>query len=205
MIKQSGTAVNVEYGTDPIAKLGISSSAFFPLTDAPVSYKVQGLYGCTSVIVASHKSVWLSHLWEIPAFRRLDGGTVTFATDVLGYMGDTPGKIQGNAFNVADKVEILIISPVTFGGTTGFRFQKYVDQIQTRLGVLFPGAPIRLEAYTAGTFADMELARADTGYKGKGESDSIASFNDLFLVMIRARPLEIITAFSDLFPSYLQN
>lgn len=36
------------------------------------SMGVQGLVGCTSVIVVSRRGVWMSHIWESPTFTTQD-------------------------------------------------------------------------------------------------------------------------------------
>ena len=102
-------------------------------------------------------------------------------------MGDTPGQIQEHTFDLADDVEALIVSPVSLDGISLFRFQYYVDQIEARLGLLLPELLVEYATYTAGTAADKAAAKADKGWKGKGQSDSKPPFNDLFLVIIRAR------------------
>lgn len=30
---------------------------------------ISGLYGCTTVVVVSESAMWISHFWEVPAFR----------------------------------------------------------------------------------------------------------------------------------------
>ncbi|KAL2822680.1 hypothetical protein BDW59DRAFT_163662 [Aspergillus cavernicola] len=46
---------------------------FFPFTRDKIATGVKGLYGCTSVIIASQKGVYLSHIFEDPVFiQRVD-------------------------------------------------------------------------------------------------------------------------------------
>ena len=40
-----------------------------PLINQRYDTAVQGLYGCTSVVVISRSAMWILYFWEIPSFR----------------------------------------------------------------------------------------------------------------------------------------
>lgn len=79
-------------GTGQFAGLpkGISSSRFEPFVTDEFNMLVEGLRGCTSIMVVSRKGAWSSHLWESPAFT-----TTRFQQDVIDYMRD--GRPNGEA------------------------------------------------------------------------------------------------------------
>ncbi|RMY15938.1 hypothetical protein D0867_06665, partial [Hortaea werneckii] len=71
---QDPSLVNVPHR---LAGTGGSSSALIQLyLDYPFSMTVQGLYGCTSIILISRRGVYMSHLFENPGF------TDNFQTDI---------------------------------------------------------------------------------------------------------------------------
>ncbi|KAI1857971.1 hypothetical protein JX265_011001 [Neoarthrinium moseri] len=47
---------------------GMTTSQVVQFNDKVVSLSVQGLYGCTSVVVVSQRGAWASHIWEAPTF-----------------------------------------------------------------------------------------------------------------------------------------
>ncbi|KAK6823288.1 hypothetical protein RU639_005891 [Aspergillus parasiticus] len=57
---------------DVDAFLSLSSGLFRELGNVKFNLAVQDLHGCTSVVVVSEKGVWMSHMWENPAFARIN-------------------------------------------------------------------------------------------------------------------------------------
>ncbi|KAI1851767.1 hypothetical protein JX266_003229 [Neoarthrinium moseri] len=57
----------------PVPKLtdndpSMTTSQVIQFNDKVISLSVQGLYGCTSVVVVSRRGAWISHIWEVPTF-----------------------------------------------------------------------------------------------------------------------------------------
>lgn len=51
---------------NPVHEEGTSGFTF-PLTQRPDTWTLDGLYGCTSVIVISRKRMFMTHIWEDPS------------------------------------------------------------------------------------------------------------------------------------------
>jgi hypothetical protein len=47
---------------------GISSSKFIDLKNTRLNTGVEGLHGCTTVVIVAKHAIWVSHHWEIPGF-----------------------------------------------------------------------------------------------------------------------------------------
>ncbi|KAF2167445.1 hypothetical protein M409DRAFT_22253 [Zasmidium cellare ATCC 36951] len=60
-----------------------TTAIFMPFEDHPDVLAVGALYGCTTVVVASHQGAWMSHIWEIP----------TFATSLIKDFKDPAGQL----------------------------------------------------------------------------------------------------------------
>lgn len=43
----------------------LSSAQLATWGETPKDVYVNGLYGCTSVVIISHGGVWMSHYWEV--------------------------------------------------------------------------------------------------------------------------------------------
>lgn len=56
-----------------------SSALARQLGTRPLNVAVQGLYGCTSVLVVSQQGTWMSHFWEGSSFKSQQA----FQADVL--------------------------------------------------------------------------------------------------------------------------
>lgn len=76
-------------GSFAVAKKGLTSSRFEPYLANEINILVQGLRGCTSIMVVSRQGAWASHMWESPGF------TVRFQEDVIDYM--LYGRLNGEA------------------------------------------------------------------------------------------------------------
>jgi len=84
------------------------------LADSPLNIGVKGLYGCTSVVVASQQGIWISHFWEVPSFQT----QAAFQKDVLDTIcaGDgtdlMPGLSQYAAqFAEPQNSKVVIVTP----------------------------------------------------------------------------------------------
>lgn len=66
---------------------GASSAIVVPLTNERFNAAVEGLQGCTSVIIVSQRGVYLSRFWEVPSFASQSD----FDRDVLGTIWDGDG------------------------------------------------------------------------------------------------------------------
>lgn len=94
-----------------------SSALARKLGNQPFTVAVQGLYGCTSVVVVSEQGVWMSHFWEVPSFASQQA----FQKDVLDTIcsGDgtdeMPGLKQhtqpGGVFAGSQAPHIMIVTP----------------------------------------------------------------------------------------------
>ncbi|KAF2877717.1 hypothetical protein BDV95DRAFT_602075 [Massariosphaeria phaeospora] len=51
---------------------GLSSSKLLALNHVPLNAGVDGMRGCTSVIVIAKRGIWMSHLWEVPGFLNME-------------------------------------------------------------------------------------------------------------------------------------
>ena len=138
-----------------------SSALFRPLMDEPFSIAVKGLFGCTSLVVASTKGVWMSHFWEGPSFNcsLLLGGRpwapalqqIIFQKSVLDYLGpgdgtpEFPGLQQyigpGKAFGPDTQVEVSIITPLNRQNPVpgNLLFPDQVAQIARSVTQMFGG------------------------------------------------------------------
>lgn len=145
--------VNLRQG----ALLHLSSSMFYPLLDSPLDLAVAGLFGCTSLIVASTKGVWMSHFWEGPSFNatfRRPGITsaqqqYVFQRTVMDYLGpgdgtpDFPGLLQyigpGKEFGPETHVRAAIITPTSRQDPNEILYPGMIYQIVQNVTRMFGG------------------------------------------------------------------
>lgn len=135
-----------------VSQRGLASAQWydFPARDYRVVAGVNGLFGCTSVIIISDKGVYVSHIWENPvfedanfiptddkvflinAFNALRDGTLTAqsVTELIG-TDQSPGVLNARYRPLA-----YVITPYTnnderndFGINTQFRFQIRAQQL----------------------------------------------------------------------------
>lgn len=124
-----------------------SSALARQLNNQRLDLAVDGLYGCTSVVVISTQGVWISHFWEGDSFV-----PDRFQKDVLDAMDggdgtpDMPGIRQYTGFrgqfNQAEVPRTIIITPrMRASQTPGvLEFRAYVDQIKERLQHIIPSS-----------------------------------------------------------------
>ena len=120
---------------------------------------VHGLFGCTSVVVASQAGMWISHFWELPSFRAAEGtgnnprtaaDIANFNDQVINQMQnggpDIPGLRQftaaGGQFDAPQRPVWVIVTPRASSGVAGsWKYEPEVNQIKNVLNTLFPAAP----------------------------------------------------------------
>ncbi|RSL70883.1 hypothetical protein CEP53_001765 [Fusarium sp. AF-6] len=129
---------------------------------------VNGIYGCTAVIIVSDKGVYLSHIWENPvfidtewnwtddesfnrtAFEALRDGTDN-ARSVASLVGDdaNPGVLHAS-----NNPMVFVLTPFTdvlndpTGITTLFRYQERAQRLADSLVGVIPGSTGHLLGYT---------------------------------------------------------
>ncbi|RSM10884.1 hypothetical protein CDV31_007012 [Fusarium ambrosium] len=129
---------------------------------------VNGIYGCTAVIIVSDKGVYLSHIWENPvfidtewnwtddesfnrnAFEALRDGTDN-ARSVTSLVGDdaNPGVLHASNNPI-----VFVLTPFTdvlndpTGITTLFRYQERAQRLADSLVGVIPGSSGHLLGYT---------------------------------------------------------
>lgn len=131
----------------------------------PFNIALGGLWGCTSVVVVSKSAIWMSHFWEIPAFRSeasFDDGKRAHAdiakfndmvlnemqhegTDITGLrLYTTPGA----SYSAAEDPQWIIVTPGDENRVEGkHTYEPEVLEIQRVLNDLFPNAPPRIVNY----------------------------------------------------------
>ncbi|PIA80032.1 hypothetical protein CB0940_12115 [Cercospora beticola] len=102
-----------------VAPYGVSSADWVPFNDEYVDIAVQGLYGCTSIIIVSKRGAWMSHIFELPTMTLEDFWT---DLDPAIFYGDgrylqglndlsKPGSIFDPATRADDDFKIFIFTP----------------------------------------------------------------------------------------------
>ena len=119
---------------------GISSALTVPLRALPLNMVVQGMYGCTSVIVISRGLVWVSHLWEGEGFQ---SGEDNFKASIINVLGpgdgtpEMPGLSQfiavGGRLSPATNPEVFIVTPAFVSGSGAMFYPEKVVEITDRL------------------------------------------------------------------------
>jgi len=156
--------------------------------DQPFTMAVQGLFGCTTVVVVSRRGVWMSHFWEVPSFLSWE----RFQQDIIHYMwyGDDtpemPGIYQytnpGKLFSLENHPATLIITPRSRTCRTpgDYEFRPMVEEIRHSLKILIPTVePIVVDYETsieAATWQESAIASSHSSTsKSMPSSPSISS------------------------------
>jgi len=144
---------------------GASAAISRPLGRQRYNAAVGGMYGCTSVFVASNAGVWISHFWELHSFRLIPGlpprprtqaDRDRFTRDVLNQLRDggiyVPGLRQYTGqhgqFGQAQRPVWAIFTPSDGSGSPNqYRYNEEIDEIRGLLNTLFPAAPDNIIAY----------------------------------------------------------
>ncbi|KAF4468285.1 hypothetical protein FALBO_4823 [Fusarium albosuccineum] len=152
-----------------VSQLGDASGHWLNFPDIGQGFAgVNGIYGCTAVIIVSNKGVYLSHIWENPvfidsdwkwtddesfnrnSFEALRDGT-DYAQSILGLIGtdEAPGVLH--SFNMP---QVFVITPFTnffndpTGTMTAFRYESRAQSLLDNLIGIIPGSTGSLLGYT---------------------------------------------------------
>jgi hypothetical protein len=170
-----------------VSQVGDTSGHWFDFPQAGVAAAgVNGIYGCTAVIIVSERGVYLSHIWENPvfididwnntpddefdrnAFQALRDGTAN-AQSVVGLVGTdaNPGPL-----NAIYSPKVFVLTPFTnqffdpTGVTTTLRYQDRAQALANNLARVIPGSGG--QGYLLGyTRTNQALSTAQNGYAGR--------------------------------------
>ncbi|KAJ5534177.1 hypothetical protein N7527_000431 [Penicillium freii] len=169
MMISSSIAYNFQDASPPysrapiwIEQLGTVSAQWFDYPSfGPSAVGVKGIYGCTAVIIASEKGVYIAHIWESPvfvdqafnptdddlfmitAFNSLRDGTV-YAQSVTGLIGtdQKPGVL-----NAIYAPKVFVLTPFAtewdrrnFGIFTTLRYQTRAQELAQKIASIVPGS-----------------------------------------------------------------
>lgn len=145
-----------------------SSAIAYNLGASRFDLAVQGLYGCTSLIIVSTQGVWMSHLWENPSFQV--GGVVNqanFQAHVLNRLGPGdgtagfPGLTQylNTQFAADTKPVAIIMTPRNRINPQPnvLMFQNQVTQLSDQVQTIFGGTRTNSGQFTGGTLNGVPL------------------------------------------------
>ncbi|KAM5341443.1 hypothetical protein ACJ41O_014474 [Fusarium nematophilum] len=169
-----------------VSQLGDASGHWFDYPEAGQGFVgVNGIYGCTAVIIASEKGVYLSHIWENPvfidndwnptsddsfntnAFEALRDGTA-FAQSITGLIGD---EANPGVLNAIYAPKVFVLTPFTTpndpkGITTRLRYQDRAQQLADNLARAIPGSGG--QGYLLGyTRTNQQLSTMEPGFLGR--------------------------------------
>ncbi|KAI7760733.1 hypothetical protein LZL87_007945 [Fusarium oxysporum] len=155
-VDQTGATAGHWFGAPPFAGKG--------------SAGVNGIYGCTSVIVVSDLGAYISHIWENPVFidsnwnptpdnefqattfnALRDGTPNGNAESIAGYVGtdQVPGVLH-SMFHP----RVFVVTPFTndfersLGVTTTFRYEDRANYLATAVSGIIPGSDSTVLGYT---------------------------------------------------------
>ncbi|OQE01384.1 hypothetical protein PENSOL_c004G09843 [Penicillium solitum] len=145
-----------------IDQFGSVSAQWFDYPSfGPSAVGVKGIYGCTAVIIASEKGVYIAHIWESPvfvdqdfnptdenlfmitAFDSLRDGTV-YAQSVTSLIGtdQSPGVL-----NAIYAPKVFVLTPFAtdwdrrnFGISTTLRYQTRAQELAQKIASIVPGS-----------------------------------------------------------------
>lgn len=134
---------------------GISSALAIQLRARPLNMVIQGMYGCTAVIVVSERLVWGSHFWEDEAFKANDEIFQASVLDLLGPGDGTPqmpGLAQftgtGGRLAPATMPQVFIVTPGFVSGSGAMFYPQKVVKIEDTLkGIFGQDIPVELILY----------------------------------------------------------
>ena len=145
-----------------VSQAGNASGQFF---DYPVfahsAAGVNGLHGCTSVIISSQKGVYISHIWEYPVFINQDffpTDDYTFKTKALDALSNGTATTQSisalngtveapGPLNAIYSPRVFVLTPYTtkldrqlYGITTELRYATRAQQLADQIAQIIPGS-----------------------------------------------------------------
>ncbi|KAL9024262.1 MAG: hypothetical protein Q9196_006642 [Gyalolechia fulgens] len=145
-----------------VSQTGDTSGQFFTYPSWGHSAAgVNGIFGCTSVIVASGKGVFISHIWENPVF--IDGNfnptdDASFTTDTVNALRDGTEYCQSitgligtdsspGPLNAIYAPKVFVLTPFTtdsdramFSITTQYRYEARANQLASSIAQAVPGS-----------------------------------------------------------------
>lgn len=145
-----------------------SSALAFGLATNRFDVAVQGLYGCTSLIIISTAGVWMSHLWEDPSFT-VNGvvNQANFQAHVLDRLGPGDGtagfpglnQYLNSEFAPDTKPVAIIMTPrVRANPQPGvLMFQNQVTQLSEKVQTIFGGTRTSSGQFTGGSLNGIPL------------------------------------------------
>lgn len=134
---------------------GISSALAIELRASRLNMVIQGMYGCTAVIVVSERLVWGSHFWEDEAFKASDDIFQASVIDLLGPGDGTPqmpGLTQftgaGCRLAPATMPQAFIVTPGFISGSGAMFYPNQVVKIEDTLKIILgQDVPVELILY----------------------------------------------------------
>ncbi|OBS28289.1 hypothetical protein FPOA_02230 [Fusarium poae] len=169
---------------------------------------VNGIYGCTAVMIVSNVGTYLSHIWENPVF--IDGDwnfkpDDEFEAKAFNALRD--GTADGNALSVTSLIgtdenpgylhsfnepKVFIITPFTsnadtmlYGINTLYRYEQRANDLATKLAGIIPGASSQVLGYIR---TDKDQSTDIFGYWGR----AIVEFDMLERVIQSAEEDELL-------------
>ena len=145
-----------------------SSAIAYNLGATRFDLAVQGLFGCTSLIIISTQGVWMSHLWEDPSFA-VNGvvNQANFQAQVLDRLGpgdgtpEFPGLTQylNGQFAADTKPVAIIMTPRNRINPQPnvLMFQNQVTQLSDQVQTIFGGTRTSSGQFTGGTLNGIPL------------------------------------------------
>ncbi|KAH7118659.1 hypothetical protein B0J13DRAFT_569518 [Dactylonectria estremocensis] len=182
-----------------VSQVGLVSGHWFNFPDAGQGFAgVNGIYGCTAVIIVSEKGVYLSHIWENPGFIDNNWNPTDdafFDANVFGALRDGTADAQSITALVGDddnpgvlnaiySPKVFVLTPFTYvagqvdptGVTTEFRYQDRAQQLADSLVGILPGSSDsgRVLGYTR-TDVDSSTEQVGTWGRAIVEVDALQS------------------------------
>ncbi|WZH40824.1 meiotically up-regulated gene family-domain-containing protein [Fusarium acuminatum] len=114
-----------------------------PLDDGWSAAGVNGIYGCTAVLIVSNLGVYTSHIWETNVFEVLRDGTLdaTTATGISTLIGteSAPGPLHSQF-----EPHVFVVTPFNTNQSPEnpslFRYEARADQLANQVTGIIPGA-----------------------------------------------------------------
>jgi hypothetical protein len=146
-----------------VSQQGDTSGHWFgaPGSGGKGSAGVNGIYGCTAVIIVSDSGVYLSHIWENPVFidtdwnNKPDDEFNAKAFEALRDGNDNVVSVAGlvgtdenpGVLHAINSPKVFVLTPFTssddrsiFGITTTYRYEERANALASNLGGIVPGS-----------------------------------------------------------------
>jgi hypothetical protein len=157
------TYVSMNPGTTWDDQNGLTTGHFVgaPLDGGWSAAGVNGIYGCTAVLIVTNVGVYTSHIWEVPGFLDVDLNPTSddfFETNVFNVLRDgtldattstgistligtdsAPGPLHSQF-----EPHVFIVTPVntdqSLENPSSFRYEARANQLSTQVTGMIPGA-----------------------------------------------------------------